>query len=376
MKVAVVLPGLHKVVRGAEVAFESISNELAHYEDVEVTLFGSGEDKSEATYHFCHVDSIPREKFESLWPHNIPVFRNENNYEELTFVFNLFRKYDYKNFDITLTCSYPLINWYLVGNRRHKNPHHIFVTQNSDYMVHTPNREFRFFKCDGLVCTNPEYFERNKHRKEWLTTLIPNGVDPQRFNPGVKNRGQFQLPEDAPVALMVSALIEEKRVLEGIKAAAQVPDLHLVICGDGPMRDTVKAQGQTLMGDRFHLKKLPFSQMPDIYRTADLFMHLSMTEPFGNVYIEALATGLPIVAHERNVTRWIVEDHAVLVDTTQTSEIVRGIHRALNHDQDEEKVLDRVNYARHRFSWKSLAQKYYDFMKQVIEVNESNKKSI
>lgn len=374
MKVAVVLPGLHRVVRGAEVAFESIAYELAQYDDVEVTLFGSGEIRPESPYDFCHVNCIPREKFEAFWPRSIPLFRDENNYEEFTFFMNLIPKFDANKFDVTITCSYPFINWFLVGKQKHGYPAHVFVTQNSDYMVHTQQREFRFFRCDGLVCTNPEYFERNKDSQEWLTTLIPNGVNASRFGPGAKDRERFNLPVDQPVALMVSALIEEKRVLEGIKAAAQVPDLHLVICGDGPQREMVKSQGQTLLGDRLHLKKLPYSQMPDIYRTADIFMHLSMTEPFGNVYLEALASGLPIVAHDRDVTRWIVGDHATLVDTTHTPAIAQGIQQALAAENTDEKIANRINYVNSRFSWNALARQYYDFLKEVVSKNVNTRR--
>ena len=373
MKVAIVLPGLHKVVRGAEVAFESIAHELCKYDDVEVTLFGSGEGRPETDYQFCHVDRIPRERFESFWPHAIPIFRDEISYEELTFATDLIRKYDYRNFDVTVTCSYPFINWFLIWKRKQGYPAHVFVTQNSDYVVHTQQREYRFFKCDGLVCTNPEYFERNKNRQEWTTTLIPNGVDPNMFTPGSKDRKHFELPEDAPIALMVSALIEEKRVLEGIRAAAQVPDLHLVICGGGPLRDQVHQLGQELMGDRFHLKKLPRTDMPGIYRAADLFLHMSLTEPSANSYIEALATGLPIVTHDRDVTRWTLEDTSVLVDASNLDNVAKGIHQALAEGPSEGKIANRLDLVNRRFSWSSLAQEYYTFLKQIVQERKTGK---
>ena len=72
--------------------------------------------------------------------------------------------------------------------------------------------------------------ERNEDR--WFSSLIPNGVDPRVFKPGPGPRTKFDLPTDAPVILMVSALIPSKNVLEGIRAVARLPDAHLVVAGD------------------------------------------------------------------------------------------------------------------------------------------------
>ena len=233
MRVAFILPGLHRVVRGAEVAFEAIARELAQMKDVQVTLFGSGKPRENEPYRFIHVPNISREVFEH-WP-KIPVLRTEYIYEELTFATALIKYYQPEEFDIVVTCSYPFINWLLrIYGTRHR-PAHIHVTENGDWEVQGNRSEYRYFSCDGLVCINPEYYERN--RGKWESILIPNGVDPNLFFPGPANRGTFDLPEDAPLALMVSALISSKRVCEGIMAASKVDDIKLVVCGDGPDRD-------------------------------------------------------------------------------------------------------------------------------------------
>lgn len=362
MRVAVVHPGLHRVLRGSEVAFQEVARQLSNYEDVEVTLFGSGQPHEGTPYTFQHVNNIPRETFEKRWPQG-PIFRNECVYEELTFTKNLWGVYHPQDFDVTVACSFPFINWFLRWQCKNSTPAHVFVTQNSDHPAVANQSEYRFFSCDGLVCTNPEYFERNKDN--WNCTIITNGVDPSRFYPGQVDRAQFGLPPDVPVALIVSALIPSKRVTAGIQAAAQVDGLHLVVCGDGPDRDAVLAEGEALLGDRFSLKQLSYDQMPDIYRAADLLIHLSLDEPFGNIYLEALATGLPIVADDRDVTRWIVEENAILVDSTDTANTVAGISQALNR-HDERAIAARVELIHRRFTWTTIGQQYYTFLSQVI----------
>ena len=111
MRIAIIAPGLHRVQRGAEVALESIGRELARFDGVEVTLFGSGYPRPNEPYNFIHVGNIDRQTFER-WP-RIPILRNEYVYEELTFLPQLIYRYHPQDFDFTLTCSYPFTNWWL-----------------------------------------------------------------------------------------------------------------------------------------------------------------------------------------------------------------------------------------------------------------------
>ncbi|MGB3136645.1 MAG: glycosyltransferase family 4 protein, partial [Nodosilinea sp.] len=143
-----------------------------------------------------------------------------------------------------------------------------------------------------------------------------------------------------------------------------VDGLHLAIAGDGELRKEVQATGERLMGERFHLLKLPREKMPELYRCANVFLHMSLDEPSANVYIEALSTGLPIVTQDRIVTQWTLEDTSTLVDTTSPDEIVKGLKTALSANS-EHQVEKRQNLVERRFSWQSLAKEYLTFFKAV-----------
>src|SRR5216683_1427665 len=200
MKVLFALPGLHRYDRGAEIAFMSIARELAKAGDA-VTLIGSGEPKPTTPYRFLRAPSLAREKFESF--PTMPILRNEYAYEELTFLPGLYLNYRPSEYDVTLTCSYPFTNWMLRrSDRRGSRPPHVFVTQNGDWPAQAANSEYRLFDCEGLVCTNPDFYERNKSR--WCCRIIPNGVDCDRFQPGAPQREEFGLPADRLIVLMVS----------------------------------------------------------------------------------------------------------------------------------------------------------------------------
>jgi glycosyltransferase involved in cell wall biosynthesis len=361
MRIAVVLPGLHRVNRGAETAFESLGRELARRSDCDVTLFGSGRSRPGEPYDFVSVPQLRREAFER-WP-RLPALRSETAYEELTFALNLLRRFRPDDFDATISCSYPHVNWLLRTRRSApRRPINLFVTQNGDWAPQARNSEYRLFTCDGLVCTNPDYFARNRER--WKSVLIPNGVDPELFHPAPAQRARFGLPEGVPVALMVSALIPSKRVLEAVAAVGGLSDVHLAVAGDGPQRDEVLAAGQSTLGERFHLFNLPREVMPDLYRSADLFLHMSKDEPSANAYIEALASGLPIVTHDREVTRWTLEDSSRLVDTDDADAVRSAIQEALRADRQacaerQRRLVDE------RFTWAGIAAQYRAFLEDL-----------
>ena len=101
---------------------------------------------------------------------------------------------------------------------------------------------------------------------------------------------------------MVSALSLSKRVDVGIEAVSLLPDAHLVVAGDGPQRQALDEMAAHRLPGRFTRLSLNSDQMPALYQSADVFLHLSKEESFGNVFVEAMACGLPIVAHDLGAT--------------------------------------------------------------------------
>ena len=360
MRILFALTGLHRIDRGAEIAFISIASELAKTGDT-VTLIGSGRERAATPYQFLRAASVGRQKFERF--PSMPTLRDECAYEEVTFTPNLLRCYRPADYDITITCSYPFTNWALRRPvLRGTRPAHVFVTQNGDLPACTRKSEFRFFGCEGLVCTNPEFYQRNKEL--WRCRLIPNGVDCDRFSPGAAQRQAFALPPDRLIVLMVSALISSKRVEVGIEAVSHMPDAHLVVAGDGPLRKTIDAAAARLLPGRFTRLSIAVEKMPVLYRSADVFLHLSKAESSSLAFLEAMACGLPIVAHDSPRLRWIAGDDEFLLDTENPKKVAQQIELA--RDAGPNGRQKRVTKAE-AFSWKNIAKQYREFLREIIE---------
>ena len=362
MNILFALPGLHKVRRGAEVVFESVAQEIASGGEHQVTMLGSGQPIAERAYAFEHLPAASRDRFET-WP-KLPFLRSEFMYEELTFALGLLRHPARRAADVTMTCGYPYGNWTLrAPTGRGHRPAHVFVTQNGDWPAFERGGEARFFGCDGLVCTNPVYHARNRDR--WRTALIPNGVDPRRFHPDPGDRARFGLPTDRPVVLMASALQANKRVLEAIAAVALVPRAHLMIAGDGPLRDEVdRLAGERLPG-RFSRGTFGPDDMPLLYRSADVFLHPSIEEPFGNVYIEALSSGLPVVANDEEITRWILGEYGVFTDARSDEALARALEDAQSMTSSTR--AEASAWAHATYAWSVVAGRYLEFLVETVE---------
>jgi len=346
MNLLFALPGFHRYDRGAEVALLEVAAELARTGD-RVTVVGSGEARDDTPYAYQRIGSIRRERFERA--PKIPPFRSETSWEDATFSLALASGVALADFDASVTCSFPFTHWAL-RSRGRSGPAHIFVTQNGDWPAFSNSSEFRFFRCDALICTNPDYFDRNRQR--WPCSLIPNGVDLTRFKPGAGAREQFGIPLDGPVVLMVSALIDSKRVLDGIRALSAMKGAHLVVAGDGPLREDASQLAAELLPGRYTQLTVSASDMPALYRSADVFLHLSMSESFGNVFLEAWASGLPIVAHDSSRLRWIVGDTQLLCDTRYPEQISAALSAALS------KGTSSSTAEIERFTWPSIAAQY------------------
>jgi 1,2-diacylglycerol 3-alpha-glucosyltransferase len=149
---------------------------------------------------------------------------------------------------------------------------------------------------------------------------ISNGIDLQTFHPplasddGTATRHRWNLPLGVPLLLHVGRLDAEKhvdRILKACLPTFQSTNAHLFIVGDGCEKNNLVRLSQELgIEQRVHFAGFvsPQDGLPEIYRTATLFVTASEVETQGIVLLEAAASGLPIVAVNATCISELVHD--------------------------------------------------------------------
>jgi glycosyltransferase involved in cell wall biosynthesis len=367
LKIAFILPGLGRVHRGAETAFLELAKSLNKFDDLDVQLFGGGSDVP-ADLKIHTIPLVNREKFER-YP-RFPIFRSENEYEEFSFISSLIlrKRKEIQSFDAAIHCSFPFTNWFLRALEKRGGPRSIFITQNGDWTCRAESREYRTFHCSGLVCTKPEFYDRHKDR--YRTELIPNGVDPTIFIPRKEDPSFIKdprIPGGMHTVLMVSAFIPSKRVLDGIRSVAAMPNAFLVLAGDGPQRvEVANLLKEVLPGRHLMLGSVRKDDMPKWYRQADIFLHMSQDESFGIVYLEAASSGLAQVVHRTESTEWILGDSAVFTDTSKIESVAEGLRQLLDPETRSQMGTRARQRVLQDWTWDIQAAKYRKFLFETV----------
>jgi glycosyltransferase involved in cell wall biosynthesis len=181
-------------------------------------------------------------------------------------------------------------------------------------------------------------------------SLIPNGVDLAKFNPHVKPAA-LKLPH--PIILYVAALEPIKRHNLLIQAVAQTP-ASLLLIGQGSLTDQIQTQANNLLKNRFKIMHFPYDQMPGVFSASDLFVYPTAPyESFGIAILEALATGLPVVATDDPIRREIVGDAGWFADPQNPSVFAATIKLALSSKPRLAPTQQAAN-----FSWDQIANAY------------------
>jgi len=136
--------------------------------------------------------------------------------------------------------------------------------------------------------------------------VVGRGVNTTMFNPAKRSeelRRHWGAGPDTLVALCVSRFAPEKNfplLLEAFRAMQTArPDSRLVLVGDGPMAEELR---QTGLGVVVAGRKIN-GELSQHYASADAFLFPSVTETFGNVTLEAMASGLGVVAFDYAAAR-------------------------------------------------------------------------
>ena len=132
-------------------------------------------------------------------------------------------------------------------------------------------------------------------------TIVGRGVDTAQFTPAARSdalRRRWHAADDAPVYLAVGRIAAEKNVALALRAFDAVllrqPKARLVVVGDGP----AKAHLEAAYPHAIFTGPVRGAELAAHYASADVFLFPSLSDTYGNVVMEALASGLAVVSFD------------------------------------------------------------------------------
>lgn len=210
----------------------------------------------------------------------------------------------------------------------------------------------------NLLCFPNFFVALTNYQKDWArkfnkfvkVEVIPNGVDIEKFG---KRSGLSKIDLPKPIILNVAALTSSKRQDLIIRAVAKT-SFSLLLVGKGDNEKYLRELGDKMLPGRFKIVSFPHKDMPSVYKSADLFTFPTVPwESFGIVIVEAMASGLGVVASDDPIRREIVGEAGLFVDPIDTDKYAETLEKAL-----KTKWGTKPRAQAEKFSWDEIALKY------------------
>lgn len=214
-----------------------------------------------------------------------------------------------------------------------------------------------------------------EHFTDTPIEVIPNGVDDKLFTPNWdKEELKAQFGIEGKVVLYVSRMSYRKGPHVLLNAFSEIEDATLVMVGSGELLPFLRAQAKFLgIEDRVKFLGYVNSKMlPKIFGMADVFVLPSITaEAFGIVILEAMASGLPVVATNVGGIPEIIRESesGLLVSPGNELELRNAIEKLLLDDNLREWFGNNGREAvEEKYSWDKVAERIEKTYEEVLSI--------
>ena len=227
----------------------------------------------------------------------------------------------------------------------------------------------------GIAVSEPARAFVNRYFPEFPMRVIPNGIDVDVYRPGL---APIRHLRDENLNILFVGRLEKRKGLGDLLRAyraiyTRVPDTRLIIVGDGPLRGRVESY---VTRHRMHnvvmAGYVPESVKPRYYASADIFCAPATgAESFGIVLLEALASGLPVVATEVPGYMSVLEPgrDSVTVPPKNWRELAASLVILARDEQLRRRLADYALHKARRYSWDLIAS-------EVVEVYHEARKAL
>jgi phosphatidylinositol alpha-mannosyltransferase len=226
----------------------------------------------------------------------------------------------------------------------------------------------------GIAVSEPARAFVNRYFPDYPLRVIPNGIDIDTYRPGL---APIRHLRDDKVNILFVGRLEKRKGLGDLLRAyrglrPRLPNSRLIIVGDGPLRGRVESYvSRHRLPDVVLAGYVPESVKPRFYNSADIFCAPATgAESFGIVLLEALASGLPVVATEVPGYMSVLESgrDSVTVQPKNWRELAASLVILARDPELRRRMSDQALQKARRYSWENVAS-------EVVEVYQEARKA-
>jgi glycosyltransferase involved in cell wall biosynthesis len=279
------------------------------------------------------------------------------------------------SYDIVHVHLFPAQLWVALAARAIKVSARLVTTEHSAYnyrrrRVYRPMDHWIYAQYCRIACVSDATAEA---LIEWLPEVAgkarscPNGIHLKIFTntpPGSKS-ALFSLPETCPVILSVGRMVHQKDHGTAIRALSVTPEAHLVLVGVGPELEKHRKLAQKLgVAHRVHFLG-PRTDIPQLMKAANIFVQSSRFEGFGIAALEAMASGLPVVASRVPGLAELVGEAGLLFEAGDHHQLARHLNTLLSNEELLTRLAERGKSRATAFSFDKTLDCYETLYRQV-----------
>jgi glycosyltransferase involved in cell wall biosynthesis len=203
-------------------------------------------------------------------------------------------------------------------------------------------------------------------------SLFSRGVAIERFSPAFRSstlRESWGVTEQDIVVLHVGRLAKEKNINLVLRSFSAIQSQHtntkLVFVGDGPLRKSL----QEVCPNAIFTGMKTGNELASHYASGDLFLFPSITETFGNVVPEALASGLAVVAYDYAAAAQLIvsESNGLLVPFGDEASFVKTALTSLLNLQHMQAIRQEAPPSVAHLKWDVVCDRFLDTLYQIVE---------
>lgn len=244
-----------------------------------------------------------------------------------------------------------------------------------------------FNRTDYIHQVAPQYYEEaiaagespGRHRMVPYGIQVSDGAPDRDPTKRLNIRQELGLPSDRQIVLSVGwisaghkrmdyVVKEVERVKSKVEnGSGAIPYLVLLGTIDAESENIIALVRERLGDENFTARSVPYEQVAEYYQAADLFVLASLQEGFGRVFLEALIHGLPVIAHDHPVMRFVLGEEGTFGDLSKHGALAELLNQALNRRITPEDARRRRESVRSRFSWPVLAPQYREMFYDCFE---------